>query len=412
MKSKTRSRRTLRKILQRIAAPTVVAATTALTFTLVSPPANADPSCPNNDPKYGYCVGGKILEEFNQAGGFNFFGNAVHGEADASRNGRWQPFVNGSSIYWHALVSGGHANQIGGLIRAKWGEMGWEDGDLRYPTTRELPTSAWKPGRFNHFEGGSIYWSQNTGAQPIWGAIRDHWAGRGWETSPLGFPKAPEFVTAGNGRGQEFEGGWIYWRSDVGASTVLRPIMDVWGANNWENGTYGYPVENTRGPGCGRYAQRFQNGMIVTNPDPLFLGYSSVDGSEIAFSANWTKTTSTTAWNAAVTEWNKLGKINIKPSGAFGYDVTANEVNLPEESYAGQYTYRPVLPDQIVLNVAFTDAYSASRRQATLVHELGHALGLEHSCSTQIMGPGDVRDQTLNSPQDLDKDLYRYKWGY
>ena len=99
--------------------------------------ATADPRCQNNDPFYGYCVGGKILEEFNQAGGIGFFGNATNTELPALNNGRWQPFAKGSSIYWHSSVSGGHANQIGGLIRDKWGQLGYEGGSLGYPTTRE-----------------------------------------------------------------------------------------------------------------------------------------------------------------------------------------------------------------------------------------------------------------------------------
>ncbi|GAA3128531.1 hypothetical protein GCM10020255_001450 [Rhodococcus baikonurensis] len=169
----------------------------ALTVTSVSvlgaAPASADPSCPNNDPKFGFCVGGKILEEFNETGGWPFFGNATNYEADAANYGRWQPFEKNSSIYWHANVSNGHANQIGGLIRDKWGAMGWEGGsDLGYPVTRELGTPT-KPGRYNHFEGGSIYWSQPTGAWPVWGAIRDQWANAGWENSNFGFPSSDEY---------------------------------------------------------------------------------------------------------------------------------------------------------------------------------------------------------------------------
>lgn len=59
-----------------------------------------------------------------ETGGWPFFGNATNYEADAANYGRWQPFEKNSSIYWHANVSNGHANQIGGLIRDKWGAMG------------------------------------------------------------------------------------------------------------------------------------------------------------------------------------------------------------------------------------------------------------------------------------------------
>ncbi|MFI9402883.1 LGFP repeat-containing protein [Nocardia sp. NPDC052316] len=146
----------------------------------ITPTALADPRCPNDDPWYGHCVGGAILAEYRSAGDFPFFGNAVNPESDAARGGRWQGFERGSSIYWHPLVSNGRANQVGGAIRDKWGELGWENGALKYPTTRELPTR--KPGRFNNFEGGSVHWSGSTGVHATWGLIRDKWGENDWRT--------------------------------------------------------------------------------------------------------------------------------------------------------------------------------------------------------------------------------------
>ncbi|MCF8786847.1 hypothetical protein K7Z00_28870 [Rhodococcus ruber] len=184
-------------------------------------PAAADPRCPNNDPWYGFCVGGRILEEFNQAGGFPFFGNATNAELNALNNGRWQPFEKDSSIYWHPNVSNGHANQVGGQIRAKWGQLGWEGGTLQYPTTRELPTR--KPnGRFNHFQGGSIYWSPETGPHSVWGKIRDYWAGQDWEMGSLGFPSSDEYALNG-GRAQDFQGARVQWFPTLGTTLPANP---------------------------------------------------------------------------------------------------------------------------------------------------------------------------------------------
>ncbi|MCM6771962.1 hypothetical protein NDR87_03285 [Nocardia sp. CDC159] len=210
-----------------------------------------------------YPIYGAIRVEYDEVGGYPFFGNAINPESDAARGGRWQAFERNSSIYWHPLVSGGHANQIGGAIRAKWGDLGWENGALRYPTTRELPTR--KPGRFNHFEGGTIHWSHNTGAHNTWGAIRDKWATLSWEDGRLGFPVTDEFQARNNGAGQHFEGGSIYWSSTTGARVVVGAIRDIWANNNWENGRYGYPISDEYDYNNGR-AQDFQGGRIEWYP--------------------------------------------------------------------------------------------------------------------------------------------------
>jgi len=41
-------------------------------------------------------------------------------------------------------------------------------------------------GRCRDFEHGPIYWTPQTGAREVHGAIRDKWASMGWERSRLG----------------------------------------------------------------------------------------------------------------------------------------------------------------------------------------------------------------------------------
>ena len=53
---------------------------------------------------------------------------------------------------------------------------------LGLPTTGDTAVNG---GWFNHFQGGSIYFSNATGAQIVKGAIRDKWAAQGWETGRL-----------------------------------------------------------------------------------------------------------------------------------------------------------------------------------------------------------------------------------
>ncbi|MFF3411640.1 LGFP repeat-containing protein [Streptomyces sp. NPDC002742] len=64
----------------------------------------------------------------------------------------------------------------------------------------------------------SIYWTPETGAHPVYGAIRGRWAVRGWETSSVGYPVEAEHDRSGlPGREQNFERGRIAWSPETGA---------------------------------------------------------------------------------------------------------------------------------------------------------------------------------------------------
>ncbi|KFA87617.1 LGFP repeat-containing protein, partial [Archangium violaceum] len=121
--------------------------------------------------------------------------------------GRYNHFERGS-IYWTANTG---AWEIHGDIREKWKQLGWERSDLGYPTTGELKTPD-GAGRYNHFQNGSIYWTQATGAHEVRGLIKAKWGELGWETSYLGYPTTDEQGAAdGVGRFNHFERGSIYF---------------------------------------------------------------------------------------------------------------------------------------------------------------------------------------------------------
>lgn len=69
-------------------------------------------------------------------------------------------------------------------------------------------------GYFRHFwNNGSIYWSPNTGACAVYGAIREKWASLSWERGFLGYPVTDQRVgqnpqTAGSV--QPFQGGIVF----------------------------------------------------------------------------------------------------------------------------------------------------------------------------------------------------------
>lgn len=145
------------------------------------------------------------------------------GEATRTPNGRgwFRHFQNGSIYYTRAHG----AFEVHGGIRAKWASLGWEQGLLGFPLTDETGTPD-GIGRFNHFEGGSIYWSPATGAWEIHGAIRDHYAALGWERSFLGYPVSDEHDGPNGSRVSDFQNGQIAWSAAVGAgvsATAFQP---------------------------------------------------------------------------------------------------------------------------------------------------------------------------------------------
>ena len=144
--------------------------------------------------------------------------------------GRWQQF-QGGIISWHPDTG---AFAVRGLIGELWLRLGREK--FGYPITDELSTFN-NRGRFNHFRAlhlahrpdSSIFWSQDTGAHAIYGAIRDRWAQLGWERGKLGFPTSDERdvrVGGVNGRQVDFEKGNIVWSPKKGARESFAGTVD------------------------------------------------------------------------------------------------------------------------------------------------------------------------------------------
>ena len=187
--------------------------------------------------------------------------------------GRFNHF-QGGSIYWTPATG---AHQVGGAIRGVWAALGWEKGHLGFPTTDEKPTPR-RHGAFNHFQGGSIYWSPPTGAHPVWGDIRRAWAAQGWENGTLGFPTTGERRTPNRqGAFNHFQGGSVYWSPTTGAHSVLGAIGAKWAALGWENSALGFPTSSEYGIPGGR-GQNFQYGRITWTP----AGGAVVTGAPVA----------------------------------------------------------------------------------------------------------------------------------
>ncbi len=160
------------------------------------------------------------------------------------------------------VASGVLAQSVQGAIAAKWRSLGGESGILGRPLTDETKAPD-GVGRYNHFSGGSIYWTPQKGAWEVHGAIRDKWAALGWERSVLGYPVTDETKTPdGIGRFNHFSHGSIYWKPTIGAWEVHGAIRDKWAALGWERSCHGYPTTDEFTSGVYRRSN-FEHGYIL-----------------------------------------------------------------------------------------------------------------------------------------------------
>lgn len=207
---------------------------------------------------------GSILEAYRAQGGEPALGVPASDELTTwDGRGRFNdltgtPQTGPVAIYWSPATP---ASVVYGSIREKWGQHGWEAGVLGYPRTSEYATPNGQ-ARYNHFQGGSIYWSPATGAHEVHGSIHQRWAGLGWETSPLRLPTTDELVTPdGRGRYNHFEAGSLYWSPATGAHEVYGSIRATWASLGWETSWLGYPTSGEFAIPGGRRSN-FQGGWL------------------------------------------------------------------------------------------------------------------------------------------------------
>ncbi|MFN2557654.1 MAG: galactose oxidase-like domain-containing protein [Nitriliruptorales bacterium] len=183
-----------------------------------------------------------IDDKYAELGGASGFLGSPVGNEFTTPNGLGRArHYQGGSIYWTPATG---AHEVHGAIRDKWSSLGLESGFLGFPLIDETATDD-GVGRFNHFQGGSIYWTPATGAHEVHGAIRDKWSLLGWEESILGFPLTDETSTPdGVGRFNHFQGGSIYWTPATGAHEVHGDIHTRWSQLGWEQGRLGYPISD------------------------------------------------------------------------------------------------------------------------------------------------------------------------
>ncbi|MEP7107655.1 MAG: hypothetical protein ABI760_06720 [Ferruginibacter sp.] len=172
-----------------------------------------------------YTVYGAIGDKYNAMLTSNaskgiYIGKPISNELSTSdRTGRYQKFA-GYDIYWHPLTG---AREIHGPIRDRFIATGAENG-FGYPVT-DITWCRDRIGKYMHFRSfknpqhpaaSSIYWSPQTNAVEVYGAIGEKYQSIGGAGSNLGYPVAAEYQD-GRNRTQRFQHGTITWNATYGA---------------------------------------------------------------------------------------------------------------------------------------------------------------------------------------------------
>ena len=136
---------------------------------------------------------------------------------EMSLNGGASQTFQGGQIHWSG-ATGAYATR--GAIQSFWASQGWQDGWLGYPTGDELTV---RGGASQTFQGGTVFWNAATGeTHAVKGGILSAYGNLGYEQGRLGFPTSEEIndsVRPGEVY-QNFQHGQIHWRSSSNSTYV------------------------------------------------------------------------------------------------------------------------------------------------------------------------------------------------
>lgn len=161
------------------------------------------------------------------AAGVRDLGAPLGPESALPEGAAWREYQRGA-IFSHPATG---TFSTHGDIWKRYQDLGTYKGLLGYPTTDESPCPDGE-GRFNHFTGGSIYWTGRTGAHEVTGAIRTRWEKLGWEKYlgyPISGPESRFGLTTGHFTGghiADHPAGTMSWRAGDGALLIVSPGAD------------------------------------------------------------------------------------------------------------------------------------------------------------------------------------------
>ncbi|WP_405159473.1 M12 family metallopeptidase [Nocardia sp. NBC_01499] len=106
----------------------------------------------------------------------------------------------------------------------------------------------------------------------------------------------------------------------------------------------------------------------------------------------------------AIQSWNSKGRVKVVSVGDRQPIIHVFDENRADVSYVGLYTKNA----DIRLNSHYMDTYGPDLNKNTVLHEMGHALGLRHSCENNIMFASVTPKLDFGV---IDNSSYRTMWG-
>jgi hypothetical protein len=271
-----------------------------------------------NTTKNGYPVENLVLEGFG-SGLFVFFTGTVWGAGSGGNFfGNDQLSGTGSEgLPPYYAVRGPVSGNDYDPIAAKYQSLGGAKGVLGKWVSMEM-TTPYGGAIYQKFQNGAIYWSFGTGAHELHGMIWVEWQKTATEfdyngtavQKDLGLPTSDEFGVPGVLRENTFEnGGTIYWSPNTGAHAVYGPFAAKYNALGGP-AVYGLPTSDAAAlplgqliPDC--WVQYFHGG---NGGDGAIIRSASTGVHEIhgQILGEWENTASETDFNGTVVQ-NLLG---------------------------------------------------------------------------------------------------------
>ena len=184
--------------------------------------------------------------------------------------------------------------------------------------------------------------------------------------------------------------------------------IKVRAAHSWSSGTFNVRVTEYTDLYC------------VNDPSDLMLSFNSVPYSRVL---RWDGTTQyMSEWNYAVARWNELNLISIIKGSSLNRNVQIGDYyDSSSNRVIAYYSWRPLLVDLIRFNTFEFQSMTTSQRYKTMMHELGHALGLDEmntsgnsniSVSESLNNVMRQGKRSLNELGPCDKKVYYERWSY
>lgn len=129
-------------------------------------------------------------------------------------------------------------------ITAHYKELGGNRAPLGEPAG---PATAIAGGAYQVFDGGEIYFSDETGARVMYGVILAKYKALGGPAA-LGFPTDDESDTPPAGKITDLStkgGASIVWSPQTGAHLITGKVRQAWNASGAGRGPFGFPVTDT-----------------------------------------------------------------------------------------------------------------------------------------------------------------------